>query len=315
MEWIVLAAVVLDLILGDPGWLPHPVVGMGRVITLGEKTVRRLTSSPRGLKLGGLLLSLILVFGTYWFFWALIRIGYQVNHYLGLGLSVLVMSQALAVNSLYKHATAVFIPLKEGNLSQARQALSRIVGRDTDHLDEREIVRGTVETVAENTVDGITAPLFFGFLGGPPLAMAYKAISTLDSMLGYKNEKYLHLGWAGARLDDAANYIPARLTAVLYLISAPFTPGGLRGVLGTIRKDAGRHPSPNSGIPEAATAGALQVQLGGTNYYGGARSERALIGQDKKVLSREYIRHSLALMLAVSLEAVVLGVLACRLIP
>lgn len=314
MEWIILAGVTLDIILGDPRWLPHPVVGLGRVIKSGEKLVRKVGESPFVLKLGGLILSILVVVGSYFFFWALIKGAYHIHKYLGLTLSILIMSQALAVNSLYKHAAAVLKPLREGDLPAARQALSMIVGRDTDRLDEGEIVRGTVETVAENTVDGITAPLFYGFIGGPPLAMAYKAVNTLDSMIGYKNERYLHFGWAGARLDDVANYIPARLTGLLYLVIAPFTSGGLTGVIGTIWRDASRHPSPNSGIPEAATAGALQVQLGGVNYYGGVRSDRALIGQAKVVLNRKHIERSLALMLAVSLEAVALGVLIHRLI-
>lgn len=308
MELIVLAGVGLDIILGDPRWMPHPVIVIGRLIKLGEKTVRRLTRSPRGLKIGGLILSLVIVLGSYAFFGAVLKGAFYLNTYLGWTLSILVMSQALAINSLYKHARSVAIPLKQGNLEGARRALSMIVGRDTDDLDEKEIVRGTVETVAENTVDGIIAPLFYGFLGGPPLAMAYKAVNTLDSMIGYKNERYFDFGWAGARMDDVANYIPARLSALLFLLLAPFTPGGVRGVLVTIWRDSARHPSPNSGIPEAATAGALQVQLGGCNFYGGVRSERPQIGLPGAVLSQKHIGQSLLLMIAVSLLGVALGV-------
>lgn len=308
MKWIILAGVGLDIILGDPRWMPHPVVGIGRLIQLGERAIRRLTGSPVGLKLGGLALTLIIVLGCYGFFWALLKGAFYLNNYLGWALSALIMSQTLAINSLYKHASSVAKPLKQGNLEEARAALSMIVGRDTARLEEKEIVRGTVETVAENTVDGIIAPLFYGFLGGPPLAMAYKAVNTLDSMIGYKNEQYLYLGWAGARLDDVANYIPARLSAILFLLLAPFTPGGIKGVWLTIWRDSSRHPSPNSGIPEAATAGALQVQLGGCNYYGGVLSQRPLIGLPRVVLSRKHIEQSLLLMIAVSLLGVALGV-------
>ena len=175
-----------------------------------------------------------------------------------------------------------------------------MVGRDTDRLNESEIVRGVVETVAENTVDGITAPLFYGFLGGPPLALAYKAINTLDSMMGYKDERYLNLGWAGARLDDLANYIPARITGLLYLLVAPFTPGGLANVWRTIRRYARRHPSPNSGIPEAAVAGALEIQLGGVNYYRGIASSEVTMGEKKKDLEIKHIYQGLYIMLAVT---------------
>lgn len=312
MEWIVLAAVALDIIIGDPRRLPHPVEGIGRLIQTGEKAVRRLTDCPAGLRLGGLVLALLIVLGTYAFFWALLKGAFYLNSYLGWALSIYVMCQTLAVNSLYKHARSVAGPLKQGNLEEARRALSMIVGRDTAHLEEKEIIRGTVETVAENTVDGIIAPLFYGFIGGPALAMAYKAVNTLDSMIGYKSERYLHFGWAGARLDDAANFIPARLSAVLFLMLAPFTAGGVKGVWQTIRRDSFRHPSPNSGIPEAATAGALQVRLGGCNYYAGVRSERPFIGLPVRPLEQKHIEQSLLLMIAVSLLGTVLGVLIHR---
>ncbi|HWP95278.1 MAG TPA: adenosylcobinamide-phosphate synthase CbiB [Syntrophomonadaceae bacterium] len=312
MEIIVLAGAALDLILGDPRWMPHPVCWIGRFIVAGECLVRRWVQGPAALKAAGILLTLMIVSSTYFFFWGLLHLAYRIHYILGLGLSVLIISQSLAMKSLYTHARAVAKPLKNGDLPAARHALAMIVGRDTDQLDEKEIVRATVETVAENTVDGITAPLFFSFLGGPPLAMAYKAVNTLDSMIGYKNEKYRDLGWGAARLDDIVNYLPARATALLYLILAPFTNGGMAGVWGAMRKYSSRHPSPNSGIPEAAVAGALQVQLGGSNYYGGILSDRALMGDDIRPLEQKYIADSLHIMLAVSLEAVLAGVILGR---
>jgi adenosylcobinamide-phosphate synthase len=307
MEIIILAAVILDVVIGDPRWMPHPVVYIGRLIRGGEALIRGRTSSARGLKLGGVLLTLAVAVGTYVLFAALLWLAYKINPWLGWVLSVYFMSQTLAVNSLYKHAVAAAVPLARGDLPQARLALAMMVGRDTATLDESEIVRGVVETVAENTVDGITAPLFYGFLGGPPLAMAYKAINTLDSMIGYKDERYQDLGWAGARLDDVANYIPARLTGLLYLGLAPLTPGGLRYVWRTMRRDAGRHPSPNSGIPEAAVAGALEVQLGGVNYYRGVASWRATMGEKKRILEIKHIYQGLYIMLAVSGLMLTLG--------
>lgn len=309
MKIIILAAVILDLIIGDPAWLPHPVCWIGRAITRGESGIRKLAQSRRGLKAGGIILTALVVAGTYIFFWGVLWGAYHINVYLGITLSIVVMSQSLAINSLYKHAVNVVIPLNNGDLPQARKSLAMIVGRDTGQLDEKQIIRAVVETVAENTVDGIIAPLFYGFLGGPPLAMAYKAINTLDSMIGYKNEKYLYLGWAGARLDDLANYIPARITGLLYLITAPFTSGGFKSVLNHMLVYAPRHPSPNSGIPEAAVAGALQIQLGGNNYYGGILSERARIGEANRPLVKKHIYDSLGLMLAVSIEASIIGLL------
>lgn len=309
MEWIILIAVLLDLLIGDPPNMPHPVIWIGRVIQRCETLVRRLATSPRALQMGGCLMVLVVVAGTYLVTWGVIALAYLVHAYLGVAVSILLMSQTLAINSLYNHAKQVLLPLQEGRLEAARQALARIVGRDTDNLDEAQVVRGTVETVAENTVDGITAPLFYGFLGGPALAMAYKAVNTLDSMVGYKNEKYRYLGWAAAKLDDVANYIPARLTGLLYLFLAPFTRGGLRGVIKTMWHDAPRHPSPNSGIPEAAVAGALGIQLGGLNYYGGIASPRALIGEPLHPLQIGHIQQSLNIMLLISAEAVVVGML------
>jgi adenosylcobinamide-phosphate synthase len=300
MEMIIAAAILMDIIIGDPRWLPHPVVFFGRIIRSGETLIRSWTNTDRGLKIGGTILTLLVVLGSYIFFWGLIWLAYKINAWLGLGLSIYFMSQALAVNSLYKHALAALDPLRKGDLPAARDALSMMVGRDTDRLNESEIVRGVVETVAENTVDGITAPLFYGFLGGPPLALAYKAINTLDSMMGYKDERYLNLGWAGARLDDLANYIPARITGLLYLLVAPFTPGGLANVWRTIRRYARRHPSPNSGIPEAAVAGALEIQLGGVNYYRGIASSEVTMGEKKKDLEIKHIYQGLYIMLAVT---------------
>lgn len=300
MGIIVLVAVIVDIVIGDPRWMPHPVVYIGRLISEGEALIRGRTSTARGLKIGGILMTLVVVVGTYLLFAGLLWLAYRIDTRLGWVLSVYFMSQTLAINSLCKHAAAAAAPLARGDLAQARAALAMMVGRDTANLEEQEIVRGVVETVAENTVDGITAPLFYGFLGGPPLAMAYKAINTLDSMIGYKDERYRDMGWAGARLDDVANYIPARLTGLLYLVLAPLTPGGLGNVWRVMRNDAGRHPSPNSGIPEAAVAGALEVQLGGVNYYRGVASARATMGEKKRILQIRHIYQGLYIMLAVS---------------
>ncbi len=309
MEFLMAAAMVLDLVIGDPRIYPHPVVYIGKAIQWQEKLIRRYARTRAELRIAGIFLWLSIVGGTYLFFGAIIWFAYKFNAYLGVFTMVFLMSQALAVNSLYKHVMAVVTPLKQGDVGSARKALSMIVGRDTEQLNEKEILRAVVETVAENTVDGITAPMFYGFIGGPPLALAYKAVNTLDSMVGYKNDKYIDLGWASARLDDLANYIPARITGLLYLLISPITPGGFRNVFKTIWNDARRHPSPNSGIPEAAAAGALAIQLGGVNYYAGIESNRALIGENQKPIEISDVNWSLLLMFMVSLIMLLLGVL------
>lgn len=314
MEIIIICAVVLDMVLGDPRFIPHPVVYMGKAISYGESFIRRYVTAARALKWAGVGLTSLIVSGSYGIFWFILWLAYRSSVILGMVLSVFLMSQCLAMNSLYKHARAVARPLARGDLPAARQALAMIVGRDTAYLDENEIIRGTVETVAENTVDGIIAPLIYGFIGGPALALAYKAVNTLDSMIGYKDERYTDLGWAAARLDDLANYVPARITALLFLSIAPFTRGGCKGVWGTLRRDAGRHPSPNSGIPEAAVAGALGIQLGGLNYYRGIPSNRALIGENKRPRQLNDISGSLKLTAVVYGEMLLLGLLILRLI-
>lgn len=312
MGMIILAALILDLIFGDPRWFPHPVVIMGNIISWGETAIRKSVKSPGALKAAGALLAVALITGSYAFFWAVIYLAYHYNTTIGLLLSIIIMSQTLSVNSLYQHAMAVFRPLASGDLALAREKLSMIVGRDTNDLDEAQIVRGVVETVAENTVDGIISPMFYGLIGGPALAMAYKATNTLDSMVGYKNERFYYLGWASARLDDIANYIPARLAALLFLIIAPFTTGGLRQVWQTLLRDASKHPSPNSGLPEAAVAGAMGVQLGGQNSYYGVLEFRAIIGSPDHPLVKAHIRTTLVLMLAVTIEMMGLIVLTGR---
>ncbi|MBE9536740.1 MAG: cobalamin biosynthesis protein CobD, partial [Proteobacteria bacterium] len=202
----------------------------------------------------------------------------------------------LSCRGLAKAAKAVLVPLEKGDMASAREALSHIVGRQTSKLEEEEIVRATVETVAENTSDGVIAPLFYLFLGGVPLAMAYKAINTLDSMLGYKNDRYKDFGWASARLDDFANFIPARLTALLMVAVAFILKMDWRQAWRIMARDNSNHPSPNAGWPEAATAGALGVQLGGENSYPGRVEQRPYIGDAKNKLNPDAISACLRIM-------------------
>ncbi|ANE46362.1 cobalamin biosynthesis protein [Paenibacillus swuensis] len=293
---ILVAAYITDLIVGDPRKVPHPVVGMGRTISALERAIRRRVESARGLKRAGFLLPIALVGGSFALTWALLRLLAMIHPWAALGAEVWLIATTVAAKGLAQAGMDIFRCLARGDLIASRRALGMVVGRDTADLDEAEITRGAVETVAENIVDGIISPLFYAAIGGAPLAMAYRAVNTLDSMVGYKNERYLHLGYASARLDDVANWLPARLT-VLALAGAAFLmrlPVGR--MLRTVGRDARRHPSPNSGFPESAVAGALGVQLGGLNYYKGVPSDRARMGDALQSLQPGHIRSTVKLM-------------------
>ncbi|TWJ17998.1 adenosylcobinamide-phosphate synthase CbiB [Geobacter argillaceus] len=290
---IPIVAVVLDLILGDPRWLPHPVILIGRMIAFLEGLLRRLIASER---LGGIVLLLLTVSLTYGIALAVVTVASAVHPSAGIAVSALMAWTALAARSLHRESGLVAAAVERGDLPEARRYLSYIVGRDTADLDEPEIWRATVETVAENSSDGVIAPLFFLLLGGPPLALAYKAINTLDSMVGYKNDRYLRFGWASARCDDLANYLPARLTGLLMVLVAPLCGYSSRNSWRIMARDGRNHASPNSGVPEAATAGALGVQLGGTNSYFGRPVVKPTIGDPVRPLDRVAWRGAVRLM-------------------
>mgnify|MGYP001111080913 CR=1 FL=1 len=267
-------AFLLDLLLGDPRWLPHPVSGMGRAISILERPLFSLSLHPLARKLAGACLTVAVVGGSYLVTWALITAAGGPDTLAGGLLAVGLLYAALATRSLDDHIRAVHRPLVAGKLAAARRAVSLVVGRDTEELDEGEVARAAVETAAENASDGIIAPLFYAFVGGAPLAMAYKAVNTLDSMIGHKNARYLHFGMVTARLDDLWNYLPARLTAVLLAVAGWILGYPCIRARRAIMRDARKHPSPNAGYPESAMAGLLGVRLGGTNYYQGAPSRR-----------------------------------------
>lgn len=310
----VLAAYLLDLLIGDPGKIPHPVVIIGKGIDVAEKWLRRRVAPLIGLKAAGVILTCLIVSLTYGIMWVIAAGAARINVWLGLAVSIWFISTTLAVRGLGDAAMEIFSLLREGNIVEARRKVGWIVGRDTGHLDEGEITRATVETVAENIVDGIISPLCFAFIGGAPLAMAYKAVNTLDSMVGYKNDKYREFGWASARFDDLCNYIPARLTGFLLLLTFGLLGKPVGQVLRVIRRDAPRHPSPNSGIPEAAVAGALGIRLGGVNFYGGVESFRAHMGDPRVALGMEHIRNTVRIMRVTSGLTVVLGTVLVYLI-
>jgi adenosylcobinamide-phosphate synthase len=273
-------AYLLDLALGDPRYFPHPVRGIGLLIQGFEKVLRWPSSRSAWERTAGCLLAIGLpagIFaGTYW----LIEGAESIHPWAGSLLIIILAYTTLATRSLHQEAARVVKALKEGRVLEARKMLSRIVGRDTEQLTYPEILKAVLETLAENLSDGIIAPLFYLLLGGVPLAMAFKTVSTLDSMVGYKNNRYLHFGWASARLDDLLNYIPARITGLLICLLA--RPLGLSFAQAKrIRQRDGRKSeSPNAAIPEAALAGALQIQLGGPAYYGGEKCDKPFLGDD-----------------------------------
>ncbi|MBS4007290.1 MAG: cobalamin biosynthesis protein CobD [Clostridium sp.] len=306
---LIFLAFLLDGLIGDPRWLPHPVVCFGKLISLLEKWLYNANHSERSLLLKGALLVLVVLFTVYGFSFGLISIFSIIHPLAEAALTVVLLATTLATRSLWQAAEDIYFPLRNGKILEARQAVSMVVGRDTAELDEREISRAAVETVAENTVDGVTAPLFYALLGGAPLALLYKAINTMDSMLGYKNDRYLCFGRAAAKLDDAANWLPARLTVPVMLLAAAVLRLHVRTAWIALRRDGKKHPSPNSGLPEALAAGALGVTLGGENRYGGRISQRMLIWQEGRPPEANDIRQAAALMIVTSVFFLAAGLL------
>ncbi len=273
---VILLGFLLDQLFGDPRRWPHPVVGIGKVISFLEHQFNR--GVPEARRRNGVLLTFLVVGGTYLLTWFVVLGANAIHPLLGIGVSVYFVFASLAGKSLLDAGQSVLVPLRHGDLSEARLRLSLLVSRDTDNLTEVEIVRGTIETLAENFVDGILSPLFYAALGGAPLAMAFKAISTLDSMVGYRNDQYEEFGWFSARTDDWANYVPARLSVLLLLLTGWLRRMPVRQAYRIWRRDASGHPSPNGGNPESIVAGLLGIQLGGINSYHGKPHHRAEMG-------------------------------------
>ena len=306
--WAVLGGFELDAIFGDPAWLPHPVVYMGKAISRLEKFLRaRLPKTPQGELLGGAVLAFCLPVGTF-LLTSLVCLGAaRVSPWLGLAVQMFWCGQALAAKGLVQESTNVYVELKKGSLPAARKAVSRIVGRDTEALTAEGVTKAAVETVAENASDGVIAPLLYMLLGGAPLALTYKAINTMDSMLGYKNEKYLYFGRAAAKLDDVANYIPSRLAALLWIMAAAFTRNDAKGAWRIWRRDRRNHASPNSAQTESACAGALGVQLAGPAYYFGEYYPKPTIGDPLRPIEPEDILRADRMMYVASAFALAWG--------
>ena len=304
----VLGGFVLDTLFGDPPWLPHPVVLMGKAISALEKRLRaRLPQTPQGELLGGAVVAFTLPVGTF-LLTSLVCLGAaKLSPWLGLAVQMFWCGQALAAKGLAQESTNVYRALIKPDLPAARKAVSRIVGRDTQNLTLEGVTKAAVETVAENASAGVIAPLLYMLLGGAPLALTYKAINTMDSMLGYKNEKYLYFGRAAAKLDDAANYLPSRLAGLLWCAAAALTGNSPKGAWRIWRRDRRCHASPNSAQTESACAGALGVQLAGPAYYFGEYYAKPTIGDPLRPIEPEDIRRANRMMYAESVLALAVG--------
>ena len=304
----VLGGFVLDALFGDPPWLPHPVVLMGKAISALEKRLRaRLPQTPQGELLGGAVVAFTLPVGTF-LLTSLVCLGAaKLSPWLGLAVQMFWCGQALAAKGLAQESTNVYRALIKPDLPAARKAVSRIVGRDTQNLTLEGVTKAAVETVAENASDGVIAPLLYMLLGGAPLALTYKAINTMDSMLGYKNEKYLYFGRAAAKLDDAANYLPSRLAGLLWCAAAALTGNSPKGAWRIWRRDRRNHASPNSAQTESACAGALGVQLAGPAYYFGEYYAKPTIGDPLRPIEPEDIRRANRMMYTESVLALAVG--------
>lgn len=285
-------ASIIDYIVGDPWGWPHPVRVMGWAIAIGTKAILHYCKTPLAQRIAGILLAICIIGGSGFVSWGLVYLALQVNYWLGFSLQCIMLASCFAGRSLRDAAIAVLSPLEAGNLKQASDTLSLYVGRDTENLNEAEILRAVLETVAENSTDGVIAPLFYAAIGGLPLAMAYKASSTLDSTIGYKENPYTFLGWFSAKLEDVLTWLPCRYT-VLSIALVSDRP--LR-VWQICCRDAPQDPSPNSGWSECAFAAALQVQLGGANTYRGITKHKPLLGDAGAPITPETIRRALRLM-------------------
>lgn len=291
-------AFCIDLLIGDPRFLPHPIVAIGKLISVTEKYARKLF---KNLKIAGLFFTAFVLAVVLFVTFILLFMAKSINIYPII--AVYLLFSCFASTCLAREAKKIFVALKQNDIECARKQLSYLVGRETENLTEQQIIKATVETVAENTSDGIVAPLFYAFIGGAPLAIAYKAINTMDSMVGYKNEKYIDFGYFSAKLDDVANYIPARICGFIMPLC------GWKNIIRSYKimlRDHCNHSSPNSAYPESAVAGSLGIQLGGSSVYFGKVVKKPTIGNDVRQPGISDITKTIKIMYATSILCVII---------
>lgn len=292
-----LAGYAADLIFGDPRWLYHPVRLIGNLIALLEKLIRKIMPVSKAGELAGGFITVVLVLLLCGIVpWVLLHLVFGLNVVVGVILEAFMCYQLLAVKSLKDESMKVYDALTGNTIEDARKAVSMIVGRDTQNLDQKGVAKAAIETVAENFSDGVIAPMFYMFIGGPVLMYIYKGINTMDSMLGYKNDKYIYFGRCAAKLDDAANFIPSRLAALLLIAAAYIGGFNGKGAVKIFKRDRFNHASPNSAQTESAAAGALDIQLAGNAYYFGKLYEKPTMGDSVKEPEAEDIKRVNKLM-------------------
>lgn len=309
LQFLCLSALVFDTIIGDPRTKFHPVVLIGNLISFLEKLLLDKSDSKQDKRIKGLILlflALSIVTTIVCFILFLVRF---TNEWVYFFVSALLLSFTISPRALKESAQEIIELLSAGKLVKAREKVGWIVGRDTKNLNESEVTRATVETVAESITDGIISPLFYALIGGVPLAFFYRTANTLDSMVGYKNERYQDFGFFSAKFDDVMNFIPARITGLLVVLVAFILPHyNGKNALKMLWRDANKHPSPNGGYSEAPVAGALNVRLGGFNYYFGRKTFRTYMGEQKEKLSFFHIKKTIILMYTVTILFVLFSI-------
>lgn len=305
----IIVGFILDMILGDPYWLPHPIRLIGREITVLEQFLYRKTEEKKGLLIRGGILAVIVMVSTLLTSGVILFFSYHIHEFVGMAVESIMCYQVLAAKCLKVESMKVYQALAAKDTQAARKAVSMIVGRDTAVLDENGITKAAVETVAENTSDGVIAPLFYLCLGGPVLAFLYKSINTMDSMIGYKNDRYLYFGRVAAKIDDIVNYIPARLSACLMILSSFILGMDGKGAYRIHKRDCRKHASPNAGQTEAVCAGALQIRLAGDAVYFGKVVKKPYIGDDIRPVAYEDIKKANRLLYATAVCMLLSGVL------
>ena len=302
----VIIGFIIDVIIGDPTRLIHPAVVIGKMINKSEQVLRnKFRKSPGGEFIAGIIMC-VSIFGiTFAIPWVTLHYLYKINVVIGFALETFWCYQCIAVRDMLKESRGVYESIKTGDIEKERQAVGRIVGRDTDALDETGVIKACIESVAESFNDGVTAPILFLLIGGAPLGLAYKAVNTMDSMVGYKNERYLYFGRMAARLDDVCNYIPSRISGLLIIAASFICRENWRGAVRIWKRDRRMHASPNSGQTEAAMAGALGIRLGGPASYFGVVQDKPTIGDVRRNIEAEDILRANRIFLCSSIIGVI----------
>lgn len=302
--YIIFVAYVLDIIFGDPYSMPHPVKFIGNTVSFLEK---KFLNTKINKFIAGILTFFITVFLSYFITYFIIYFSYKINKLFGIIIESIFVYTIFASKCLEDEAMKIYNVVKKGDLKESRKSLSYIVGRDTNNLSFSDIIKATVETVSENTVDAVISPLFFLILGGAPLAMAFKAVSTLDSMIGYRNEKYEEYGKFSAKCDDICNFLPARISVILFVISSFLLGLNWKNCLKIGIRDRKNHLSPNCAYPEGLVAGALGIQLGGAHYYFGKLVIKPTIGDEMRNVDEDDILNTIKLLKIITILSVIIS--------